>query len=771
MRIRHLQSHLQEEGLISQGHLSQLRGSRIGIDAACWLRSMQSLKDPLAEALGGVPPGMFGFINMELECFKRNNICPVFVFQGMAPVPQHSMFFSRTDTQMDMAWTHLARGNKAEAQKCFGVSTSRISNDFVYFIFHHLRHMGCEVVQAPYFVGAQLAHFCERHVVDLVYGPPGLMLYNIQRVVILIDFQNATFDCVDLPMVLAKWQINKDQFVDACMLAGTEYCLTYPYLNLGNETVPQRFNFDAAVYIIKQAPLINWMQTFPTLEMKNEHVDGYCICKVLVQSSPVLHLSDNEVRPLNSSIPNTPGNQVPTDFCTLMGEKLPNSVYCLMLQGILWHKLPQALATGLWFSRSQPLVDTKEIRDLVTDLQDYRQLSLGIVAAHLPPSFQKPIQCKAFWDPCGQTNGQHGVDGRIIVPKKVRRGLRWRIHIDLLQLEMLRQNVEKIDLKFCLQWHAHEFEKEGRLYKDLTIPGEATFSDHPLALAALVHFMLLEHLELIADDGGMTVLGNVLKDTPRRLQEPCLVALEMMKFGVLNGEPFEVPPFGDPFPSEVNYPKAPLDTRTKSMLLLSRVFSLVPMRLKNAGWNADVVFDLTAFLALVRVLKRSLRSLTEASLASVLLKDMSKARLLPLGFMCGSPDGNDHMATTSLFPVFMLSRACMGIVCLYFLNYQGDPAYFHQDLRARFPCCVQANIDLKDAMVFWEDLMRCVDEITAPLGAEDLYEDMKAANVLLQQRQQHLSIFPDANNLRGDEHRRVAAAVLSREELPPSGWR
>ena len=34
------------------------------------------------------------------------------------------------------------------------------------------------------------------------------------------------------------------------------------------------------------------------------------------------------------------------------------------------------------------------------------------------------------------------------------------------------------------------------------------------ALAALVHFMLIEQLELIdKDDGGMTILGNVLKDT------------------------------------------------------------------------------------------------------------------------------------------------------------------------------------------------------------------------------------------------------------------
>jgi hypothetical protein len=770
MRVRHLQSHLQKECLIQSGQLAALSGYRIGVDAVYWLRSMQALKDPFAEALGGVPPGIFGFVNLELDSFKRHNITPVFVFQGMAPVPQHSMFISRMDTQMDMAWTFLARGNKLEAQKCFAVSTSRINNDFVYFIFHHLRHMGYEVVQAPYFVGAQLAHFCDHNVVDLVFGPPGLMLYNIQRVVILLDFQQTSFECVDLPCVLNKWQIDRDQFVDACMLAGTEYCLTYPYLNLGNEMAPARFDFDAAVYIIKQAPLINWMATFPTQEMKNDHINGYCICKVMVQSSPVLHLVDQEIRPFNSTVPGSSATQVPTDFSSLMGDKLPNCIYYLMLQGILWHKLPQALATGTWLGKSKPMVDTKEIRDLVADLQEYRQLALGLVAAHLPPSFsKKPISCKAFWDQYPGPNGQPGgADGsRILTPKKNRKGLRWRINIENLHHEMMRQGVEKVDLKFCLQWHAYEFEREGPLYQDLQRYGDSSFSDHPQALAALVHFMLLEHLELIADDGGMTVLGNVLKDTPRHLQEPCLVALEMMKFGVLNGEPFEVPPGGDPFPAEVSYPQAPSDSRTKSVLLLSRVFSLVPMRLRNARWNADVVFDLTAFHSLVRVLKRSLRQLTEASLASVLLKDMTKARLLPLGFMCSSPDkSNDHMNTASLFPVFMLPRACMGIVSLYFLNYQGDPPCFHRDLTARFPCCAQAKNDLKDAMVFWQDLMRCVGDIAGPLGAEDLFEDMKSANVLLQQRQQYLGVYPDGSNLRGDEHRRVTTAVLGEESRP-----
>ena len=41
--------------------------------------------------------------------------------------------------------------------------------------------------------------------------------------------------------------------------AGTEYCLTYPYLNLGAggtpqaDNVPAHFNFRAAISIIKQA--------------------------------------------------------------------------------------------------------------------------------------------------------------------------------------------------------------------------------------------------------------------------------------------------------------------------------------------------------------------------------------------------------------------------------------------------------------------------------------------------------------------------------------
>lgn len=762
MRVRHLQSHLADQSLVHSGKLDKLKQVRIGVDAVFWLRSIQALKDPFADALGGIPPGIFGFVDKELESFKRFNVTPLFVFQGVAPGPQHSMFVSRMDQQMEMAWTYLAKGQKSEAQKCFAVSTSRINGDFVFFIMHHLRHKGYECLQAPYFAGAQLAHFAEQGVVQTVFGPPGLLLYGVQKVVIHIDFIRTSFDWVDLESVLQKWQINRNQFVDACMLAGTEYCLTYPYLNLGHfqPAAPGRFNFDAAVYIIKQAPLINWMQTFPTEEMKNDHVDGYCMCKVLVQNSPVLHMHDHIIRPLSAGQAGQGQDspQVPCDFNTIMGEKLPNSIYYLMLNGIISHKLPQALAKGEWTDKSHPLVDTAEFRALLQDVKDYREKSLGLIARHLHSKFQnKIIQWKAFWDQPQQRQGQNQMPAptpnddevcRTYTPI-VQGGLPWVIDAQAVEQEMRRQGCDKVDFKFCLTWHAQDFQQDGALWTTLKREQESRNSQGPRfngnsvnALSALVHFMVLENLELIAsEDGGMTVLGNVLKDTPRGLQEPLLVALEMLKFGILNGDAFDPAQPDRPFPASIEYPAGTTDPTIKARLLLSRVMSLVPMKLKNDMWNADVEFDLAAFHSLVRILKRSLRQLVEASLASILLKDLSKTKLLPRDFMCASPKREDHMQTPALVPTFMLPRACMGIVVRFFLEYKGDKASFQKEILARFPCCVQPIEDLKMAFKFWTDLKRCVEHIADSLDVSDLLDSILLAHQVLEEQQKRLDVM------------------------------
>ena len=44
--------------------------------------------------------------------------------------------------------------------------------------------------------------------------------------ILLLDFPKQTFEWTDLPRLLGQWGLSQSQFVDACLLAGTEYCLT-----------------------------------------------------------------------------------------------------------------------------------------------------------------------------------------------------------------------------------------------------------------------------------------------------------------------------------------------------------------------------------------------------------------------------------------------------------------------------------------------------------------------------------------------------------------
>ena len=53
MRVRQLLNALQDERLVQTSSLSDLENLRVGIDATYWLRTIQMLKDPFADAIGG----------------------------------------------------------------------------------------------------------------------------------------------------------------------------------------------------------------------------------------------------------------------------------------------------------------------------------------------------------------------------------------------------------------------------------------------------------------------------------------------------------------------------------------------------------------------------------------------------------------------------------------------------------------------------------------------------------------------------------------------
>ena len=706
--------------LVYTTKIESLRGMRIALDATCWLRSIQMLKDPYADALGGCSPGLFGIISKELDSFAKLNITPIFVFDGIVPPLQHQMFQQGPGLlHLDNAWTHMANNKDADAQKSFAVATSRINSDICHFVFHFLRSKGHECIRAPYVAGPQLAHFANSNMVQAVLGQPGLLLHGIKKVLLGIDFSKGSVEWIELDYILHQWGVNKAQFAEICLLAGTEYCLTYPYLNLDYfQPGTSSFSFQSAVDFIKQMPLANWMNTFPTEEMKNDHVNGYCVSKTLLNHCPIVNLSELQVEPFSSSA------VVPSDLSTLIGERLPQSVYALLVQGHLSYRLPSVLATGEWNERQAPLIDTLEYRSLVTDLEEYRSKTLGLLTGPLPAHFRnKVIASKSYFDSSSA--------GAVVAPVS-KSWLKWRFSREELSQELKRQNVSKVDLKFCLKWHANEFEKEGPLIRNLSHQDSKILTpvSDAESFTASTLLMVLETLDYISEEGSMTVLGDVLKDVPVAFQESVLLAVEMMKFGILTGEPLEAPPDGKPFPPAVNYPGESKNTR--EVLLLSRVLSLMPMNLRTELWAAKVDFDLAAFHCLVRSLNRALRLVVEGCVANQVLTDPSKSKLIP-------PQSFGTSDAPGL-PALMLPRACLGIVAKFMLEYGGDAKSFEADAKKKFPCATDPVGDLKVGFAFWAELLRIVSAIAEPLGTTDMLEEMKLAGKLLEEKRRLLAL-------------------------------
>jgi hypothetical protein len=579
------------------------------------------------------------------------------------------------------------------------------------------------------------------------FGPPGLLLYGVQKIVIQFDFHGESFEWIELNSVLGHWKnLPREKFIDACLLAGTEYCLTYPYLNLEPFSHGEsNFQFSVAVEFINQYSLVNWMQTISPPDLKNMYVEDCGTCKVLVQHSPIFDTHQMTVRPMSATRPKKEASDCPSDLSRIMGSRLPPKVYSLVCTGILSPWLPLCLATGEWCDRQTPLVDSCEYRQLLEDLGEYRERALGLLTASMP-KYSKKVVMRTFWESRKQDGAQAPQPSMAAInPVRAQAGsyCKWNFAFADLQEEMKRQGVKDISLRFCLQWHARMFEKDSKLLtKPLTTKGKRREVENTAHLSAYVHLMLLQQIGLINDNEEMTVLGDTVKGCPAEFEEPCIVVLELMKFGLLTGDPFE-PVDHKPFPAALKYPKASqTDKNLKLTMLISRVVSLVPLRLRSDMWSSEVDFDLAAFHCEVRLLKRSLRQLTEASLAHLLLEDARRMKLVPPHAM--NPlhsserirkTGQSAPAERAVFPVFTLPRACTGIVLKYVLLHKELTIdTINQTLRKVFPACPAPWDDILNGLQFWKEVVRCVESIAEPLQAEYLLNDVREADDFLRKR-------------------------------------
>ncbi|AFZ81015.1 hypothetical protein BEWA_004230 [Theileria equi strain WA] len=726
MRVRHLQAYLREQKCVKVGNLSVCRGMRIGIDAIYFFKSLKALNDPLSDAFASLPPSFLSTVDEQLQLMDSLEIQPLFVFQGMQPKSHMLLSAQMIGFAMHDGWLSYVRGEEALAKSKFSQNIYKeFSEEIVQFLMAYLKSKGREVIRAPYFASSQLIYFVQESLVDAVVGPPSSILFGLPRVIIGMDLVKSVFEWIELEEILQLWGVDRDQLVDACLLAGTEHCLSYPLF-------AQPFSFANAIEYIKQAPLIKYLYQIPARERLNEYVDGYCIGKSLVTYPLVLTLN-GDVTSL------TKRDLLPSDYHKIVGCRLPKSVYYLVSEGLVSIQLPFSLALGEWIDESNQNADSVEYSELLSDLREYHCRAVGLLVLKLDEHFKtKQIRFSKHVS-LSKNSFSARQPANILIPNTCA-VKHWNINAANLAKELKRQGADGVSLEFCLRWHGNVGSQLLSQDVDADSKDGADFN----VMNAILHFMLLDNLGFFTNECGATAFGCALASS--ELGMDGLLALELMKFGLFTGETFESPPEG-PYSPDVQYNYKREENRRFHITvnLISRLATLSSVQLDNNLWKGKIDYDIASFNVVIKLLKRSINYLTEGCLAYLLLSDTN--RLVKIENGAFDP-------TNPQVPLFYDKFAFMGVVLKFIfmgpsaeflnedavVNVETVGATSLEQVQETFPNCTNIAQDLDAFIDFWVKLHKLVHDLANLIQLGDILGQFDHGTLLLASKLAKLGI-------------------------------
>ncbi|KAL8269820.1 hypothetical protein Esti_006234 [Eimeria stiedai] len=502
----------------------------------------------------------------------------------------------------------------------------------------------------------------------------------------------------------------------------------------------------------------------------------YCVGKCLV-SYPLVLRESGEVAVLEAASGAPRAALPPKDFAHVVGLKLPSALYVHLACGLLSRDLAAALAQGDWIEPFEPAADSQELGDVYKEVVAYRRKALGLVTKCLHPKYQQRGVVFAR----AATGAMPSASGMEALPPETSSsciGRNWTVSPAAVAAELQRQRKQKVDLGFCLQWVATASDAERRrLLGDpaalpaaaAAAPAAAAADMESNALLAAALLQLLDAASLFTEEGDSTVFGSALAEVPHDFQEDVLVCLELLKLGLLTGEPLEAPA-GAPYPKglmeELLQPvrgfvaEGAGDTDVqRAALLLQRVASLLQLQHKPGSWWAsDVCLDLRGFCCISAALKTALRQLAEASLLHQILKNPKARQRLP-----------PPAARVEWLPLFPTSGCCLGLVMRFFLRYEGagvggpsggaaaapsavgggsgDPlqqggplggggllSTFEAAVRGAYPTAEDPVGDLCRAIRFWRVVQKVLGKISLSVDVSNLLPEVELADALLESR-------------------------------------
>lgn len=641
--IRGLEGFLHDAQLLQDGQLSSLKNTRLGIDLSYYLRQLLSSSqtaEPLVAAIGGQPLALISKIEADLRALEQHRIKPVFVLNGLSPA-KRTRPFSYEDRRPGMrkrAWDAYEAGNMALANQNLSASNSVHFPDLYRSVLRMFRHKHIDFIVAPYLATGQLV-LLETHAkqyVHAMYGPMELLAFErVDKVILHLDFAAGKFQYASKAAIMRELQCSESEFLDTALLAGMEYCSTFPALQDESTGLLQPAgspSVRAISHLVKQArsgfALCSQFAEHPMVA-KAAYLDQFCHARTMIKYSLVLAPETAQVTPLPLAVGSLPGkpegtpNDVPSDLHEIFSFRLPDEVFQCLSRGLMSSSVLGSLLSS-YVIESAPLDNGEAaeyhrfVREYLTEsAQSPRCVAIALACAALHPFWRGRKVSAVYWF---QPQVDYPVPHEAPVTQQLlARNDLWYVPAALLDEELRRQNSATIDVSLCLNTTA-DAERAKRTISTRDAGARLSKKDE---LVANSLWRFLELRDFLNEQHTHSAYGKALHAALQkvrvndRVQEPLYLALELLRANVLHGDVYSGTAYsgGPSFGSEAEM---------QHMLLVMRVLSLLPMTFKPQAWDAPLSREMLVFNSFAKALSRSLRSLVEMVTLTLLLKSESR---------------------------------------------------------------------------------------------------------------------------------------------------
>lgn len=659
MPVRHLDYYTTQKSLITHQPLSTLKDIRLGIDANVWLKRVISsaASEQYIAGIGGAPSCMRRAIEKELEGFKANSIQPLFVFSGLSLIRKDKPHVN-DDNKMakrTAAWEAMNSSKIEQALSYWTSSYTPQQPDLIHLVIRILKEHGIDYMRAPYGAGPQLVYL-ERNpkqVIHAIYGGSELLMFDVDRVVTSIDFVKQTFGFISKKAVLLDLHLTDDQFLDLCILCGSEHCPTFPPLaedggftfkNIHDLLRQHRTGFNA-VKAHADSPLV----------VKSSYVDIFCRTRCAMKYQPIL-TDEGHIEPMNK-------DEAPSDIHEFIGYRLPDEVYYFLSRGVLGEA---TLNTLLWGHAAEysPLCngETEEYRKfLTTELQKIKAQTIALATAQLHPFYHRKVAITYWYD--SSSSPEHAIKVETVQSEIEAIG-HWKTGKLSVEKELKKQGIASPSYSFCLSMLSNAGEASSTLSAQRQ--EKTTTAQPPLAGLANVqsrHLSKLLQLRSFIDSPthspssfGKAILGAFKAHPTAALssetQDGLFIALELIRAQLLTARPYSI--------TFTKKQAVEDEAAIRAIRLVTRTTSLIGARFKGVkAWAGPVNRDLLAFNSMAKVLTRHLRQLSESLMLEMLLSnELQKEDLNFTELAAHMPFANEHSTVMGvLVKEFLESQA------------------------------------------------------------------------------------------------------------------